>query len=77
MLGINYHIPPLTGFSQDNVFVSTGQVIFNTIDQTASIHYTTDGTVPTLESPLYTNSFEVKETTHIKVATFHKNGASW
>ena len=73
-LGINYHIPPLTGFSQDNVFVSTGQVVFNTIDQTASIHYTTDGTDPTLESPLYTNPFEVTETTHIKVATFHENG---
>jgi len=73
-LGINYHIPPLTGYNQDNVFITTGQVIFNTLDQTATIHYTTDGTDPTLESPLYTHPFEIQETTNIKVATFHENG---
>jgi len=73
-LGINYHIPPLTGFSQENVFVSTGQVVFKTMDPSASIHYTLDGTDPTLSSPLYTHPFEVKQTTSIKVATFHENG---
>ncbi len=39
----------------------------------ASIHYTTDGSEPTLESPLYTDSLVLTENDTIKAIAFRKN----
>ena len=39
----------------------------------AVIHYTTDGTNPTLSSPTYTNAFTLAKTTIVKAQIFDKN----
>lgn len=74
VMDINYRIPDLTGFCNSNVFVNEGTVCVSCMDPNAKIHYTTDGSTPTLESPEYTTPIKITETTDFKFRTFHANG---
>ena len=74
MMNINYRIPDLEGFKNDNVFIGEGIVAIACIDPSASIRYTTDGSMPTEQSPLYTDTIRVKETTEFTFRTFRANG---
>ena len=38
----------------------------------ATIHYTTDGTLPNARSPLYTNSLEISKTLHLRARAYEK-----
>ena len=73
-MNINYRIPDLEGFKHDNVFIGEGNVVVSCLDPSASIHYTTDGTIPTTASPEYTDTIRVKETTNFTFRTFRANG---
>lgn len=44
------------------------------LDPTAKIHYTTDGSTPTLQSPVYEGPIKVTETTDFTFCTFRPNG---
>ena len=44
------------------------------MDPSAEIHYTTDGSVPTLNSPKYDGNLKVTETTEFTFRTFRANG---
>lgn len=74
VMDINYRIPDLTGFCNSNVFVNEGTVSVSCIDSSAKIHYTTDGSMPTLESPEYTEPIKITETTNFKFRTFYPGG---
>lgn len=74
VMGINYRIPDLEGFHAVNAFIGEGEVKVTCLDPTAQIRYTTDGSTPTLESPLYEGPVKVTETTDFTFCTFRPNG---
>ena len=74
VMDINYRIPDLEGFKNENVFIGEGKIAVTCLDPSASIRYTTDGSVPTVDSPLYTDTIRVTETTDFTFRTFRANG---
>lgn len=74
VMNVNYRIPDLEGFYNTNAFVGEGTLAVECIDPSAEIHYTTDGSTPTLESPLYSEPVKVTETTDFTLRTFRSNG---
>lgn len=73
-MGINYRIPDLEGFNAVNAFIGEGTINVTCLDPTAEIHYTTDGSTPTLQSPVYEGPIKVTETTDFTFCTFRPNG---
>ena len=74
IMGINYRIPDLEGFNAVNAFIGEGTINVTCLDPTAKIHYTTDGSTPTLQSPVYEGPIKVTETTDFTFCTFRPNG---
>ena len=74
VMGVNYRIPDLEGFNATNVFTDSATLDITCLDPTAQIRYTTDGSLPTAESTLYTGSVTVTETTDFTLATFRPSG---
>lgn len=72
-LGVTYRIPDLTGFYNVNVFTQQGKVDVKCADPSATIRYTTDGTIPGVNSTLYTGPITLTETTHFTFRTFGPN----
>ena len=71
---VNYRIPDLEGFYNRNSFIGEQVVEVSCIDPQAEIRYTTDGSIPTLESTLYTEPIRISETTEFTFRTFGKEG---
>ncbi len=69
-MGVTYRIPDITGFNNVNVFTDKGIVDLKCADASASIRYTTDGSIPGVNSTLYTGPMTVSETTHFTFRTF-------
>ena len=57
-----------------NAFIGEGAINVTCLDPTAEIHYTTDGSTPTLQSPIYEGPIKVTETTDFTFCTFRPNG---
>ncbi|KKB51666.1 hypothetical protein HMPREF1212_02397 [Parabacteroides sp. HGS0025] len=74
IMGVNYRMPDLEGFNNTNAFIGEGNVTITCLDPSVEIHYTTDGSIPTLESPRYTEPIKVPETTDFTFRTFRPNG---
>lgn len=74
IMNVNYRMPDLEGFYNTNAFVGEGTVTVTCIDPSIAIHYTTDGSIPTLESPQYKEPIKVTETTDFTFRTFRSNG---
>lgn len=74
VMGINYKIPELEGFMATNVFTDSLTLDVTCLDPTAQIRYTTDGTLPTADSQLYTDPITVTETTDFTLGTFRPSG---
>ena len=74
IMNIIYRIPDLEGFNKTNAFIGEGIVNITCLDPSAEIHYTTDGSVPTLQSPKYDGPVKVTETTDFTFRTFRPNG---
>ena len=74
IMDVNYRIPDLEGFNNTNAFVGEGTLTVTCLDPSAEIHYTTDGSTPTLESPQYKEPVKVTETTDFTFRTFRPNG---
>lgn len=73
-MDVNYRLPDLEGIQKNNEFVGDTILEVTCIDPNVSIHYTTDGSVPTLSSPKYTGKIKVTETTDFTFRTFRPNG---
>ncbi|NOR76055.1 MAG: hypothetical protein GQ525_12985 [Draconibacterium sp.] len=69
-----YQLPFLTGLKRINTFINDATVKLISNQKNTEIHYTTDGTEPTLSSTLYTKPFEIKESTSFKVRIFTPDG---
>lgn len=74
IMDVNYRIPDLEGFHNTNAFVGEGTLSITCLDPSVEIHYTTDGSIPTLESPRYTGPVKVTETTDFTLRSFRQNG---
>ena len=74
IMGVNYRMPDLEGFNNTNAFIGEGNVTITCLDPSVEIHYTTDGSSPTLESPRYAEPIKVTETTDFTFRTFRPNG---
>lgn len=59
-LGVNYRVPAVEDLSQDRLSLDdTTTVALASLYRDAAIHYTTDGTEPTPQSPRYADPFAV------------------
>ncbi len=76
LLNVNYRIPDLEGFYNTNVFVEEATLDLVKHLPNVEVRYTTDGTLPTKESALYTGPLTVKETTDFRLRTFRPNGTA-
>ncbi len=72
--GVNYRIPDLVGFYPLNAFIKEDTVRLTCPDPTATVRYTTDGSIPTLQSPVYEAPFAIRETTELTCRTFRSDG---
>jgi len=73
-MGIRYRVPDLEGFYDVNVFTDETELKLACVMPGVEIRYTTDGSVPTLDSPRYTLPVPVKESTDFTLRTFRPNG---
>ena len=69
-MGVTYRIPDLTGFYNVNVFTDKGVVDVKCADPSATIRYTTDGSIPGVNAQLYSGPMTITETTHFTFRTF-------
>lgn len=74
VLGVNYRTPDLEGFHAVNAFVGETDVRITCVDPSIEIHYTTDGTIPTLESPVYEGPMKISESTDYTLRSFKSDG---
>ena len=73
-LNIPYHTPVLQGFNDVNVFVDKAKVNVSCSDPDAVIRYTTDGSFPNGQSPMYKAGMTVDSTTNFIFRTFDHAG---
>ena len=74
VMDVQYRIPDLEGFMKNNVFIGEKKVEITCLDPSVSIHYTTDGSIPTLESPKYDGNLVLTETTDLTLRVFRPTG---
>lgn len=74
VMGVNYRIPDLQGFYKVNAFIDETTIELTCPLPDTEIRYTTDGTMPTKNSSLYSGAMKVKETTDFTFRTFRHNG---
>lgn len=74
IMQVNYRIPDLEGFHTTNAFIGEGEVKVTCPDSSVEIYYTTDGSIPTLESPRYKEPLKISETTDFTFRSFRSNG---
>ena len=74
VLNINYRLPDLECGEAVNAFIDEAEVKISCIDRNVVIRYTTDGSMPTMESKKYEGSLKVNETTNFTFRSFHPNG---
>ncbi|HYF69272.1 MAG TPA: family 20 glycosylhydrolase [Ohtaekwangia sp.] len=73
-MNIHYRLPDITGIKEHNVFIdSTTIALYNPAGITA-VHYTTDGSEPTMESQRYTKRLVTDSSLTLKLLTLGHKG---
>ncbi|MCI0514713.1 family 20 glycosylhydrolase [candidate division KSB1 bacterium] len=67
-LNVNYRQPDILGFEPSGIFIDQIQVKLEKVRPYSVIHYTLDGSEPDLNSPIYTQPFNLTETTELRIA---------
>ncbi|RAJ77603.1 hexosaminidase [Chitinophaga dinghuensis] len=73
-MGVHYRLPDLEGFTEDNVFIDKGELAVKKPLKDLTIHYTTDGSIPTAASPELPQPMAITKTESIKLAAFSRFG---
>ncbi len=73
-LNINYRLPELEGFTQKNAFVDNVVLDVKPPVKGLSLHYTTDGSLPDLQSPALEKPLTIDNKVTIKLAAFTSGG---
>ncbi len=71
-MGVTYRTPDLKGFYRTNAFTDQIKVDVTCEDPSALVRYTTDGTVPTADSPLLSQAFTLDHSEKYKFRVFDK-----
>lgn len=71
---INFRLPPPDGFGGRKVIFSPVQAKLDPPFPQAEMHYTTDGSDPTRESPLYSQPIDVETSMIVRARTFLPSG---
>jgi hexosaminidase len=73
-LNINYRLPDLEGIVTNNVFIGQKTFFISSPLPRFSIHYTTDGSLPVITSPVLSKPVIINHTLTIKLALFTPGG---
>ncbi|HEU4552103.1 MAG TPA: family 20 glycosylhydrolase [Chitinophaga sp.] len=73
-LHVHYRLPDLSGFTAQNVFVDQAVLDIKKPLPGLTLHYTTDGSLPTLTAPALDKPLVIKEPETIKLAAFTAGG---
>lgn len=76
VMGVNYRPLDFVGLHATNAFVNSTEVVWDHPLPGISIYYTTDGSVPTQYSNLYTSPFTISETTDFTLRFFRPDGSA-
>ncbi len=71
---IHYRLPDLSGFTDNNVFIDSAVLSVEKPLANLIIHYTTDGTLPNLQSPVLPAHFKIYHSQTIKMAAYTPSG---
>lgn len=74
-LHVRYKLPDITGVSEHTLYIGHGVLWPAIAYGKATLRYTTDGTVPTCQSPAITGPVEVTRDTHFTIASFRPDGS--
>jgi len=73
-MGINYRLPDIEGFAQENVYVGKTDFLVKSPLPEMKIHYTLDGTIPERTSSLMSKPITISTPTTLKMALFSPSG---
>ncbi|WP_233268846.1 family 20 glycosylhydrolase [Mucilaginibacter lacusdianchii] len=73
-LNVNYRLPDFDGLVEQSVFIDKTVLDLKKPLPNTTIHYTTDGSVPTIKSPELTAPLTISKTSYIRLAAFKANG---
>ena len=72
--GMNYRLPAIEGYYDVNAFVDSTEVSIDYPMENVTIRYTTDGTIPVVESPAFVSPMKLDETTDLSLRLFRHDG---
>lgn len=75
VLGVCSKILPIEGFNKVNAFVGEGRYNVTCKDPSVTIRYTTDGSIPNLDSKLLCGELILTDDAEINFAAFRKDGS--
>ncbi len=75
-LHVHYRLPDFKGLTEQNVFINQAVINLQPPLKNSSIHYTLDGSRPTLQSPALTQPLVIKQSSNIKLAAFRADGSA-
>lgn len=73
-LGVNYRLPDIDGFAQENVYVGKTDFFVKSPLPEMKIHYTIDGSIPAVTSPELSSPVSISSPTLLKMALFSPSG---
>jgi hexosaminidase len=75
-LKVNYRLPDFKGLVEQNVFVEQSVLDIKSPLENLKIHYTTDGSIPNINSKTLNGPLVIKEPVYIRLAAFKSNGTA-
>jgi hexosaminidase len=73
-MGVNYRMPDLEGFTEENVFVGKTKLEIKKPSPEMTIRYTTDGSAPTVRSAEFPAEYIVPGKITLRIAAFKPDG---